>query len=118
MDRRTFLAGSAGAAFLVTRPALVKAAFTVTAVTQVYGDGQKLSHLVLKYDTELDGSSISPSTFQVAGRTVTAAWTTNRGGIDSGDRSATGRYVVLALSLDDAAALLWVQLPRTGGGGP
>ena len=127
ISRRKFLAGSAGGALaalgsatLRQEPAVADDTThirTVTAFTQVYGDGQKLSHLVLKYDAEIVGRRLAGTTFQVAGRTVTAVWTADRPGIDAHDRSSTGRYVVLELSLDDTAALLWVQLPNDGGAG-
>jgi predicted peptidase len=95
---------------------------TVTAITQVYGAGQKLSHLVLRYDAELNGRRISASTFQVTDRTITQAWTAGQAAIDAEHRAETGRYVVLELSLDDDAALLWVQAsagsPGDSGSGP
>ena len=129
ISRRTLLAGSAGGAItalgataLPQAPASAADGTThlrsVTAVTQVYGDGQKLSHLVLRYDAEIDGRRLTTTTFQVAGRTITGVWTADRPGIDEKRKSNAGRYVVLELSLDDAAALLWVQLPGDGGAGP
>lgn len=126
ITRRSLLAGGAagvlaalGSATLLDEPATAAGTghlLGVTAVTQVYGAGQKLSHLVLRYDAELTGERLATSTFQVADRTVTDAWTADRPDIDPDHRSGTGRYVILELSLDDAAALLWVPLPDTGGG--
>ncbi len=132
LNRRSFLAGSAGgvlatlgSAALLEEPAAAATAATantghvrsITAITQVYGAGQKLSHLVLQYDAELNGRRLSTSRYQVADRTVTNVWTAGRADIDREYRAEKGRYVILELSLDDDAALLWVSLPN-GGGGP
>ncbi len=120
MNRRSFLAGGLATVGAATLPADLTAGHLrgVTAYTQVYGDGQKLSHLLLTYDEELDGRRLSTTTFRVANRVVTGAWTAARPGIDAADRGPAGRHVVLELSLEDSAALLWVPLPRTGGGPP
>jgi predicted peptidase len=121
IKRRSLLAGGAAGvlAAFVEEPAVADTQHlrSVTAITQVYPVGQKLSHLVLRYDAELNGDRLATSTYQVADRTVTKAWTATRADIDPQHRADTGRYVVLELSLDDTAALLWVQLP-SGGGGP
>ncbi|BCY09277.1 hypothetical protein [Actinoplanes sp. L3-i22] len=128
ISRRAFLAAGTGGALAVLGPAAAAAPAAaaeathlrrVTAYTQVYGDGQKLTHLVLTYDAEIAGRPLTTATFQVPGRTVTGVWTADRPGIDPGQRRGSGRYVVLELSLDDTAAKLWVSLPGTGGtGGP
>ena len=43
---------------------------SATAITRVFGDGQKLTAVALEYDRPIDGSKLSPSTFRVEGRTV------------------------------------------------
>ncbi|MFE2427911.1 alpha/beta hydrolase-fold protein [Streptomyces sp. NPDC059373] len=137
INRRSLLAGGAagalaalGSAALLQEPALAAATIdrtspldagtdhlrSVAAVTQVYGAGQKLTHLVLRYDAEVSGNRLSTSTYQVADRTITKVWTAAKADINPEHQADTGRHVVLELSLDDAAALLWVQLPSTGDG--
>ena len=136
INRRSLLAGGAagvlaalGSAAVIEEPAGAAAIDdaspfdaganhlrSVTAVTQVYGAGQKLSHLVLQYDAELTGKRLSTSTYQVADRVVTDVWTADKPDVDPEHQAGAGRYVIVELSLDDAAALLWVQLPNDGGG--
>ncbi|MFE2885068.1 alpha/beta hydrolase-fold protein [Streptomyces sp. NPDC059272] len=91
----------------------------VTAITQVFGAGQKLVAVAVEYDREIDGRTLSTSTFIVADRTVTKVYA-NRSA-DLAQRSRDGRYVVVELSPDDTAAALWVTgqgsgTPPTGGG--
>ncbi|MFJ3422225.1 alpha/beta hydrolase-fold protein [Streptomyces sp. NPDC086082] len=92
----------------------------VTAITQVFGAGQKLVAVAVEYDREIDGRTLSTSTFSVTDRTVTKVYT-NRSA-DLAQRSRDGRYVIVELSPDDTAAALWVTgqgsgTPPTGGTG-
>ncbi len=90
---------------------------SVTAVTQVFGDGQKLIALVIEFDRAIRGSQLSASTFKVIDRTITKVYASHTGDISGHGRD--GRFVVVELSPEDAAALLWVPLPHDGsGGGP
>lgn len=89
---------------------------SVIAVTQPYPDGQKLSHVIVSYDAPISAWGLSTSTYAVADRTITAVWPSETADIGHRSRAGRGRHVVLQLSLDDAAASLWVALPRTGGG--
>ncbi|MER7644501.1 PHB depolymerase family esterase [Streptomyces sp. NPDC126522] len=144
MDRRRFMAGTATATagalavFGGATPSSAseaKAASTasgtgsadsvgdhvkgVTAITQVFGAGQKLVAVAVEYDREIDGRTLSASTFTVTDRTVTKVYT-NRSA-DLAQRSRDGRYVIVELSPDDTAAALWVTgqgsgTPPTGGG--
>ncbi|WP_427921133.1 alpha/beta hydrolase-fold protein [Streptomyces sp. cg40] len=86
----------------------------LTAITQVFGAGQKLVAVAVEYDREIDGRTLSTSTFTVADRTVTKVYT-NRSA-DLADRARYGRYVIVELSPDDTAAALWVT--QQGGGTP
>nr|WP_321402113.1 alpha/beta hydrolase-fold protein [uncultured Desulfobacter sp.] len=43
---------------------------SVTAITQVFGDGQKVSAVAVEYDSNIDTKRLKVSDFQVAGRTV------------------------------------------------
>ncbi|MFI6407920.1 alpha/beta hydrolase-fold protein [Streptomyces sp. NPDC050548] len=83
-----------------------------TAITKVYGDGQKLIAVAVEYDADITGSALSTSTFKVTGRTVTKVYA-NRSA-DLAERGGDGRYVVVELSPDDKAAALWVT--QQGGG--
>ncbi|MFE2520368.1 alpha/beta hydrolase-fold protein [Streptomyces mirabilis] len=133
MDRRTFMAGSATAtagALAVLGSATPGSADeagrtgsggdhvrSVTAITQVFGSGQKLVAVAVEYDSDIDGSTLSTSTFAVTDRTVTKVYTNRTA--DLAQRGRNGRYVVVELSPDDTAAALWVtqQGPGTPPGG-
>jgi len=141
MDRRTFLAGSATAtagALAVFGGATPGSADeedgtgswgdhvrSITAVTQVFGVGQKLVAVAVEYDSAIDGSTLSTSTFAVADRTVTKVYANRTA--DLAQRGRDGRYVIVELSPDDTAAALWVTKQGPGtppddgsgdGGGP
>ena len=42
----------------------------VEAITEVFGDGEKLSAVVLTYDKEIAGNSVSVSDYKVEGREI------------------------------------------------
>ncbi|MDQ0578715.1 PHB depolymerase family esterase [Streptomyces rishiriensis] len=76
-----------------------------TAITEVFGDGQKLTTVALEYDTEIDASKLSPASFKVTDRTVTNVYA-NTAAAKAG-HGVSGRYVVIELSLMDEAARLY-----------
>ncbi|WP_406457340.1 alpha/beta hydrolase-fold protein [Streptomyces sp. NBC_01622] len=133
MDRRRFMAGTATATagalvvFAGASPSSAQEASGtgapasdgdhvkgLTAITQVFGAGQKLVAVAVEYDREIDGRTLSTSTFTVTDRTVTKVYT-NRSA-DLAERARYGRYVIVELSPDDTAAALWVT--QQGGGTP
>ena len=46
----------------------------VEAITEVFGDGEKLSAVVLTYDKEIVGNSVSVSDYKVEGREIEKAY--------------------------------------------
>ncbi|MEV8546180.1 alpha/beta hydrolase-fold protein [Streptomyces sp. NPDC051572] len=138
MDRRRFMAGTATAtagALAVFGSATPSSANEangtgstdstgdhvkgLTAITQVFGAGQKLVAVAVEYDRDIDGRTLSTSTFTVTDRTVTKVYTNRTA--DLTERARDGRYVIVELSPDDTAAALWVTgqgsgTPPTGGG--
>lgn len=92
---------------------------SVTAITEVFGSGQKLVAVAVEYDRDIDGSTLSTSTFAVTDRTVTKVYANRTAGLAR--RGEDGRYVIVELSPDDTAAALWVTQQGPGtppGGGP
>jgi predicted peptidase len=128
MDRRTFMAGSATAtagALAVLGSATPGSADeagrtgsggdhvrSVTAITRVFGSGQKLVAVAVEYDSDIDGSTLSTSTFAVTDRTVTKVYANRTAGLTR--RGEDGRYVIVELSPDDTAAALWVTQQGPG----
>lgn len=128
MDRRAFIAGAAGtgaAAVLgMSGAASAESARrgwnahghirTLTAITQVFGEGQKLVAVAVEYDAVISRHGLSTTTFAVADRTVTAVYPNSEPRIAASGRD--GRYVIVELSPEDDAALLWVHIDNGGGG--
>ncbi|WP_328631124.1 alpha/beta hydrolase-fold protein [Streptomyces sp. NBC_00356] len=125
VDRRTFIAGTAAVSGLaaagglsVSNASAQDAAASqaghikgATAITKVYGAGQKLIALAVEYDRDIDNSALSGSAFEVADRTVTKVYANRTP--ELAEHGRDGRYVMVELSPDDDGALLW----STGGGG-
>ncbi|MBY8858011.1 hypothetical protein K7711_16110 [Nocardia sp. CA2R105] len=111
MNRRRFLLGSIGAG---TAAALAAACSTgtpagrirgATAITRVFGDGQKLIAVAVEYDTGIATSALSTSAYSVAGRTVTKVYANTATAVTASP--ADGRYVIVELSPSDPVAQLW-----------
>ncbi|MFD4561760.1 hypothetical protein ACFWP5_46905 [Streptomyces sp. NPDC058469] len=89
---------------------------SATAITKVYGVGQKFIAVAVEYDTEIDTSKLSASSFEVEGRTVAKAYANTRAA--TADQGTNGTYVIVELSVDDESALLWgISGPYGNGGG-
>ena len=86
---------------------------SATAITEVYGDGQKFIAVAVEYDTEIDTSKLSASSFEVEGRTVTRVYANTRAAM--ADQGTDGTYVIVELSPDDESALLWGGVGSGGG---
>ncbi|MFT4081686.1 MAG: hypothetical protein QM638_03795 [Nocardioides sp.] len=134
MDRRTLLtsaaatagagvvaaglgAGSASAAPSVGTTRHRSAGIrSITALTEVYGDGQKLIAVAVEYDRPIRSARLSVDTFTVVDRTVTKVYAHHRPEVT--DHPSNGRYAIVELSLDDDAAALFVAASNGGGGMP
>ena len=126
-SRRTFISSTvavAGAllaapsdrlALAQTEPAPVKGAM---ALTRVFGDGQKLVGVAIEFRRPIDEARLSRSSFSVEGRTVVDVHAS--ASASPGTPAASGPYVIVELSPDDAAALLRHEPSRPQGlkGGP
>lgn len=66
----------------------------VEAISQVYGDGEKLAEVQLRYDTDLLGSSVTAEDYAVPGRTVAKAFVS---AVPYGKAAEKGRYVQVEL---------------------
>jgi len=50
---------------------------SVTAITEVFGDGQKVSAVAVEYDSAIVNSNLTISTFSVEGRSITKVYANN-----------------------------------------
>jgi len=103
------LAQSAGA-LSATHPHIK----SVTAITEVFGDGQKITAAAVEYDKVIDNSRLTASTFTVTGRTIMKVYANSSAAKAS--HGVNGRYAIIELSTADEAASI---IPAMGGmGGP
>ena len=68
----------------------------VEAITETFGDGEKLSAVVLTYDKEILGNSVSASDYKVEGRDIEKVYVSKQNE-KNGKKSKTGKYVILEL---------------------
>jgi len=85
---------------------------SVTAITEVYGDGQRLSAVVLEYDAILDTTKLKSTDFSVEGGRVAKAYANTCAAKAS--RGINGSFVVLELAPSPRKPSL--MPPRTGNG--
>lgn len=67
----------------------------VCTISHSFGDGQKVTNVVVQYDTPIDPKSLSLDTYAVENRIVTGVHTNDRA--EATDTDVTGSYVVLDL---------------------
>lgn len=84
---------------------------SVTTITEVFGDGQKLTAIAVEYDKDIPSLNLSKSTFSVPGRTITAVYA-NRVAAKT-NKGVNGKYVIVELSPTDEGAALFVQKGRS-----
>lgn len=69
---------------------------TVTAITEVFGDGQKVSAVALKYDEVIYTARLKISDFSVEDKTVTKVYANNAAAKAS--QGVNGQYVIVELA--------------------
>ncbi|WP_246221934.1 hypothetical protein [Gordonia pseudamarae] len=87
---------------------------SATAITQVYGEGQKLIAVGIEYDSNIDTTKLATSSFTVTGRTVTKVYANTSAAIT--DTPVNGPFVIVELSPTDSNALLWAGPEPANGG--
>ena len=69
----------------------------VYTVNHIYGDGQKVSNVIVEYNTAISADSLTLDTFEVKDRTITAVHTNDE--CDVTEENTDGNYVVLDLEI-------------------
>lgn len=77
-----------------------------TAITEVFGEGQKITAVAIAYDKDIDNSKISEGTYSVDGRTITKVYTNTKA--EKTSNGTNGKYVIIELSETDKNALTTV----------
>lgn len=94
----------------------------ITAVTEVFGNGQKLTAAAIEYDQAISTSKLVVGSFSVAGRTIVKVYANSRA--DKATQGVDGNFVILELAPDDAGSATFSQRgpsmngPPGGGAGP
>ena len=77
-----------------------------TAITEVFGDGQRLVAVAVKHDRPVDPDALDPALYAVEDRTITRVYASASS--EPAAEGTDGPYVIVELSPDDEAALLFV----------
>lgn len=80
----------------------------VTAITRVFGEGQKTVAAAVEYDAELRAEDVDKRAFAVEGRRVTDAYVSASA---APERAARGCFVILELDRTDAGINTMVARP-------
>lgn len=72
----------------------------VTAITEVFGDGQKLSAAALEYPGEIDASTLDMADFTVEGQTIAAVYTNSAAALT--EDPVNGNYVILEFEYENS----------------
>ncbi|MCC8173288.1 MAG: hypothetical protein LIO65_02530, partial [Odoribacter sp.] len=83
----------------------------VIVITEVFGDGQKVTAVAVEYDEKIKNSSLSPDTYYVEGRTITKVYAHDSPGKEFFGKD--GKYVIIELSLADTNVATFIQNGRT-----
>ena len=67
----------------------------VTAISEVFGDGQKLSAVAVEYDAEINSSKLKPTDFKVEGKVITKIYANSKA--EKSKTGVNGKYVIIEL---------------------
>ncbi|MBP2643343.1 MAG: esterase [Firmicutes bacterium] len=69
---------------------------SATAITEVFGDGQKISVVALEYDTPIDTTKLKLSDFTVEGKNIIKIYANTKA--EKSAKGVNGKYVILELA--------------------
>ena len=82
----------------------------VTAITEVFGDGQKLTGVILEYPTAINGRKLTKETFEVTDRTILNIYTNDVS--EKTKNSKNGKYVIIELDPKDKNSGIFTTAQR------
>ena len=82
----------------------------VTAITEVFGDGQKLTGVILEYPTAINGRKLTKETFEVTDRTILNIYTNDVS--EKTKNSKNGKYVIIELDSKDKNSGIFTTAQR------
>lgn len=111
ISRRQFILFSAGTALIATFPTFANSgtkALNATAITQVFGDGVRLTAVAVEYNQPITANQLNIRDFSVEGRSVTDVFVSQS---ISFDKAESGRFVIVQLSSNDENLSLSSMIP-------
>ena len=79
----------------------------VTSVTEVFGTGQQVTHIIVEFNEKVVNSQLTKNTFTVAGRNVENVYSNTRP--ERTNIVKDGKYVIIELNPKDAGASLRIE---------
>ena len=79
----------------------------VTSVTEVFGTGQQVTHIILEFNEKVVNSQLTKDTFAVSDRTIEKVYSNNRP--EKTNIVKDGKYVIIELNPKDEGASLRVE---------
>lgn len=73
----------------------------VTAITQVYGDGEKVAAAILEYPQDINPDAVSIADFSATGKVIAKVYVNNQP--QTSNTSRLGRYIVLEFAHQNSA---------------
>lgn len=83
---------------------------SVSAITEVFADGQKTTAVSVEYNKNIDNSKLSDSTYSVEGRNIEKIYANDEAAKAS--QGIDGRYVIIELSEDDNEASTIIEIKK------
>ena len=80
---------------------------SVTSVTEVFGTGQQITHIIVEFNERVVNSQLTKNTFTVSDRTVEKIYSNTRP--ERTDIVKDGRFVIIELNLKDSGASLRLE---------
>lgn len=74
----------------------------VTAVTEVFGDGQRTTAVIVEYDVPIKNKSLTTHTFSVSNRNITKVYASDRA--EKNSIAKDGRFVIIELNVNEENA--------------
>jgi predicted peptidase len=86
---------------------------SVTAIAEVFPEGQKITAAAVEFDRDIDNERLSPALFSVKDRTVTKIYANIAPARAA--QGKNGKFVIIELSLEDEEAVILPSPPHPGG---
>jgi predicted peptidase len=111
VQRRSFLLSGLGLTLTASLAAWADVPYILgaTALTRVYGAGQRLVGVAIQQDRPVTTEALDPSLYSIEGRTITRVYAASAPGVED----ATGSWIMLDLDPEEASAALFVTTGRS-----